>query len=268
MTKNFIKIIILLCVYSFSFLAYSSHKSTDSLSKKNRVLLTVTVEEIGYYPYHYDDNGERKGFSIDILDYIEANSKYDFEFIILPWPRALHLVSEGKVDIILTLFKNPEREKTYNYIEPSYGNEANQLFTLVDKNIDYNGRLQHLAPYTIGTKREYSYGETFDQANYLTKLPALTEKVLLKLLLGGRIDVAIANPFIFNKIMLQNKVRAKVKAIEPYVEITPVFMGLTKNRKDSEEIKVTIGQLIRKLKSTEYYQSLLDKYQLDFNKLK
>ncbi|MGB1197418.1 MAG: substrate-binding periplasmic protein [Thalassotalea sp.] len=264
--NNFTKIIysLLLYVISLTTLAYTDLSSGDYPLPKKKIVLTAAIEEIGYFPYYYEENGKIKGFTVDLLDYFEANSKYDFEFIILPWARGLHLVEQGNVDLILTFFKNAEREKIYNYIEPFYGYEVNQLFTLVDNNVEFNGQLQQLSSYSIGTKRSYSYGETFDQASYLTKLPALTEEVLLKLLLNKRVDMVISNPFILKKIAYELKVSDKIKAITPYVEITPVYIGLTKARKDSQEIKLKLEQLTQQLKASPYYQKLLEKYQLNF----
>ena len=260
----FIKIILLLYLLPCLVLAQTSLKSDDYFPVEGKTVLTVAIEEIGYFPFNYEENGETKGFSIDVLEYFEENSKYDFEFIVLPWPRAIYLVAEGKVDLILTLFKNSKREQIYDFIEPSYGDEVNQLFTLTDNKFEFNGQLEQLKPYSIGTTREYSYGEAFDQAGYLNKLPALTEAVLLKLLLSGRIDMAISNPLIFNRLMAKAQASAKVKIVEPYVSLTPVYMALTKARNDSREIKLTLGQLTQQLKSSPYYQELLDKYQLNF----
>jgi len=264
MNNLIINILFLLSVFSMAVLAEPNVATDENLSKNEKIILTVAIEEIGYYPFNYTENAVVKGFSVDFLEYIEANSQYDFEFIILPWPRALFLVSQGQVDLILTLFKTPKREQTYHFIEPSYGNEVNQLFTLADKNVEYNGQLKNLIPYSIGTVRDYSYGQLFDQASYLNKLPALTEEVLLKLLLGKRTDIVISNPLIFKRLMSESGVSDKVKAIEPYVEITPVHMALTRNREDAREIKQTIGKLTKQLKESPYYQELLDKYQLNF----
>jgi polar amino acid transport system substrate-binding protein len=258
------KIIILLYLFSFSIFANTGLKVDGIDSKQERIILTVAIEEIGYFPYNYEENGEIKGFTIDVLDYIKAHSKYDFEFIIMPWPRALYLLAEGEVDLILTLFKNKKREQIYHFIEPSYGYEVNQLFTLKDTKFEFTGELEQLTSYSIGTKREFSYGKVFDRANYLTKLPALTEEVLLKLLLSKRIDMAIANPYIFNQLISKNNATSKVRTIEPYVAKTPVYLGLTKRRENSKKIKETFGKIIEQLKSSSYYQELLNKYQLNF----
>ena len=259
-----IKLVFLLFTLSLSTLANTNVKSDDSSSDIEKIILKVAVEEVDYFPFNYNDNGEMKGFSVDVLKYIEANSKYDFDFVELPWPRALHLVAQGEVDLILTLFRTSKREPKYHYIEPSYANEVNQLFTLIDNKFKFYGQLQELTPYSIGTKREYSYGESFDGANYLKKLPVLTEEILLNMLLGGRIDMIIGNPFAFNEIISKKNVNAKVRAITPYVAITPVYMALTRQREDSQEVKKKFDQLTAKLKASPYYTELLNKYKLNF----
>lgn len=258
------KTLFLSCILSMSAATYANIIANDKSIDKEKIILTVAVEEIGYFPFNYTENGKVKGFSVDFLEYIEANSKYDFEFIILPWSRSLHLVTQGEVDVILALFKTPEREKVFHFIEPSYGNEANQLFSLIDNNIEFTGQLQQLKPFSIGMVRDYSYGKTFDQADYLKKLPALSEAVLLKLLLGKRTDLVISNPLIFKQLMQEQGVSSKIKAIKPYVDISPIYMAITRNRKDAVEIKRAIGKLTQQFKKSASYQTLLEKYQLNY----
>lgn len=57
---------------------------------------------------------------------------------------------------MLTLFKTPQREKVYHFIEPAYGVEVSQLFALSEFELNYNDNLKQLTPYSIGTLREYS----------------------------------------------------------------------------------------------------------------
>jgi polar amino acid transport system substrate-binding protein len=254
----------LLYVIAFSAFALSNEESNDAPLTKNKVTLSVSVEREGYFPFNYEDDGKRKGFAIDILDYINANSKYNFKFVEQPWARALSHLSEGKIDLLITLFKSSEREKIYHILEPSYGFEVNQLFTLKNNNIAFDGQLQQLIPYSIGVKNAYSYGVYFDQASYLNKYPVLTESILIKMLVGDRVDAILGNPFMLNRIAKQENVSDKIKAITPYVSLTPVHLALTKKRKDSIEVKQTFEKLIKQLKSSNYYQELLDKYQLKF----
>ncbi|WP_158970586.1 ABC transporter substrate-binding protein [Paraglaciecola sp. L3A3] len=261
-----IKIIFLFLIYPLSVIAHTSAtpKILMPASTANKITLTVATTEHGSSPYNFEENGSRKGLSIDILNYIEKNSKYDFEFIILPWSRAMHFVAEGKIDLMLTLFKSAKREQAYHFIEPSYANEAIQLFTLTDNKFEFNGHLADLTPYIIGVKSGFSYGESFEQANYLTKFSTFTEEVLLKLLLGKRIDFVISNPLHFNKLISNQSIRSKVKGMTPYIAMTPLYIALTKKRKNSLEIKENLEQLTKQLITTPYYQELLNKYQLNF----
>lgn len=258
-----IKVALFHCVLLFSLFAYAGEKPDDSALLKKKVKLTVASAQINYVPYNYRENGEVKGFSIDILDYFSSHSKYDFEFVILPWSRVLRLVDIGEVDLIITLFKTPERAQRYHFIEPAYGHEFNKLFTLSSKNFSFDGQLSQLTPYSIGTIREYSYGEAFDQADYLKKLPAQSENVLVKLLLNGGVDMIIGNPFLFNKVIEQEQLTNQIRAIEPWTAKTPVHFALTKNRADALEIKQTLDKLTLQFKASAYYQQLLNKYQFN-----
>ncbi|WP_206484048.1 transporter substrate-binding domain-containing protein [Thalassotalea sp. G2M2-11] len=256
--------LLLLFVVSCPINANANITSNDSSTNQAKTILTVAISEDGYYPFYTKESNIISGFSIDVIRYMEAHSKYDFEFVFLPWPRALKFVEQGKVDIILTLFKTDIREGIYHFIEPAYANEINQLFTLTDNKINFSGQLTQLAPYTIGMLREYSYGKTFDQAQYLNKLPVLTEGILLKLLLGKRIDMLIGNPFLFNRILEERKIKDRVIGIKPYVATTPVYMAITRNRADSNELKQTLSQLIQRLKQSDDYHKLLSQYKLNF----
>ncbi len=251
-------------ILSFSVFADEEIKLNDHLAVQKRVTLKVAIEDAGYFPFNYQEDGKTKGFSIDVLSYFEENSNYDFEFVIRPWPRSLYLVAQGKIDLILTLFKNPEREQTYHFIEPSYAYEVSQLFTLANYKLNYDGQLNQLTPYSIGTTREYLYGKAFDQADYLTKLSVLNEEILLKLLLAKRVDMIIANPLVFNQIAIRKNVSNEIKPIKPYIALTPVYMALTKGREDNQEIKTTLERLTQQFIKSHYYQELLDKYQLNW----
>ena len=105
-----IKLILILSALPMSIFAQPNLSNNDATSEE-RVTLTVAIEEVGYFPFNYRENDELKGLSIDVLRYFEANSNYNFEFKIVPWPRALQLTSVGKLDLILTLFQTPERKK-------------------------------------------------------------------------------------------------------------------------------------------------------------
>lgn len=264
---NFKSIIFVLSLFPLIAMAHTGDLFNKQLPSEEKITLTVAIEEVGYFPFNYTENGILKGFTVDVLKYIEANSKYKFSYIKMPWPRALHLVSQGKVDLIPTLFKNKKRIHEYLFVEPSYAYEVNQLFALENKNIEFNGLLSQLNDYKIGTVREYSYGEKFDAASQIKKFTSLNEEVLVSALINKRVDAIVGNPFILNRVMEQQNVSSKIEAIKPYLAHTPVYLALTKKRKNAAKIKLALEEQIRVLKLSPYYIELLNKYQLNFKHL-
>ena len=236
--------------------------SGESFPEEKRVTLKVAIGSKGYLPFMQVDYV--KGITFDILDYISAHSKYNFEYTQVPWPRALVLVANGQLDLLPIFFKTPDREQDYLFIDPPYAKEVNQLFALNKSNIKFDGDFQKLTKYSIGMRREFSYGEAFDHATYLQKKSAVNEEVMLKLLLNELVDIVISNPFELNQLITKYSVGNKVKPLEPYVSVTPVFLALTKERNDAQEVQHTIGKILKQLLTTPYYQTLLKKYQLNY----
>ena len=259
MARFHFPVVLLLLLTSFSFIAQADEVANSPVDKK---ILKVGFGIIDYPPYNYVINDEYQGIVIDIFHYIEDNSDYTFEFIKLPWPRVLQSVETGRLDIVATLFKVKMREERFYFVEPAYGTEINQLFTLTDTDVEFDGDLTQLKALSIGTIRDYSYGDVFDQATFLNKRPVIDEHTLIRLLKGGRFEMAIGNPTAFYKVASELNLKKHIKAISPIVSKTPVHLAITKQRKDAAQINNTLNELIVKLKASAHYQQLLDKYDL------
>lgn len=51
------------------------------------------------------------------------------------------------------------------------------------------------------------------------------------MLLAGRVDSIIGNSLILKSIIAENKVESKVRAVKPYIALTPVYIALAKDIK-------------------------------------
>ena len=138
----------------------------------------------------------------------------------------------------------------------------NQFVSLKSNAFQYNGNLHSLSDVTIGTVREYSYGKSFDQADYLNKKAVIDEGTLVKVLLGGRVDLIIGNPMTFFHILRKEFKSEAVQMITPIIERTPVYFALTKKRNNYQSIQQQLGQIVSQFKMTAGYQKLFDKYNL------
>ena len=72
-------------------------------------------------------------------------------------------------------------------------NDERRVFNRRVNNIKYTGSLDEFKNLRIGFIMGFSYGDRFDNADYLIKDPALNPKILIKKLLAGRNDVAAEN---------------------------------------------------------------------------
>ena len=68
MNNLIINILFLLSIFSVAVLAEPNVAAHENLSKNEKTILTVAIEEIGYYPFNYIENAVVKGFSVDFLE--------------------------------------------------------------------------------------------------------------------------------------------------------------------------------------------------------
>lgn len=70
--------------------------------------------------YYKNSNGEWEGIQVDIFKALMKEAQIDFDFIDLPWARALKSIKDGKIDLMSVLTKTPERQKYIDFIGVSY----------------------------------------------------------------------------------------------------------------------------------------------------
>ncbi len=114
-------------------------------------------------PYNYEEKGEIVGIASDIIRESFKRAGYGVIFKQFPWARALAMAQGGSVDGIFCLYKTSEREKAFVFSR-RFASDTQSFFVLSEAKITFNGHLQGMGAYTIGTVRGYSYGERFDRA--------------------------------------------------------------------------------------------------------
>ncbi len=111
---------------------------------------TLSVVTLHYPPYAYDENGEVKGFSVDLLKEVFHRMDIPMQIKVLPWKRALKMVKNGRADAVLLAFKTEEREKYADYPDEIFITEPTSFFVMKDSGITWNGELSPLTKYKFG----------------------------------------------------------------------------------------------------------------------
>ncbi|RDH43652.1 substrate-binding periplasmic protein [Zooshikella ganghwensis] len=133
------------------------------------------------------DSKYLKGYSWEIVRQSYHKMGYTIELNILPWPRALEFVKEGKVNLLFPAGKNSARQKIFHYSK-EYVNEAKFLiYTLKNKSINWKG-VKSLKGMNIAVKKDYNYGELFNDADYFNKISVNNISQGFKMLFANRVD--------------------------------------------------------------------------------
>ncbi len=148
---------------------------------------TIRVHnELTWSPFNFNENGEPKGLSIDFMNLIAKKVGLKIEYISGPsWSEFLTMMKDNRLDVMLNIVKNEEREKFLNFTKPYQfvphcivvRNDSNKKIEkfedLLDKNIaledgfyNHNYFTKHhpntkltLRKDTLGVLQAVSYGE-------------------------------------------------------------------------------------------------------------
>lgn len=196
-----------------------------------RPLLIVRSE--GFFPPHEMlVDGKLKGTHVDLIEAAAARLPVQVVIQTYPWLRAIAMLQRGDADAITYMGKTPEREQ-FGYFE-----EGNRLsvvqngFFVLKANaakVAYTGDMNQLRPYSIGQIRGRRSFQAFDQATFLNKDEnAGTEEALLKMLVGGRFDIATA-PIARTKYIAKTMgLEGNLVALKPYGPVVDTYLVFSK----------------------------------------
>lgn len=132
------------------------------------------------------------GINAEVLQQIFHGMNLQLKIRECPWQRCLSELREGKIDVILGLFKTPERESLYYFCDPPYKDRSNKAFYL------RKGEGHRVQSYedlyslnAIGVTRGYKNFRRFDHDQKLKKEFVTNHLQNIKKLIGKRLDAFI-----------------------------------------------------------------------------
>jgi ABC-type amino acid transport substrate-binding protein len=89
-------------------------KEEQAYLKKHPVIKVQCISDSA--PYNFVENGKPQGFSIDHIQLLASKINLKVEIVTgYTWNQYLELLKEKKIDVMLNIVKNKEREKFYIY---------------------------------------------------------------------------------------------------------------------------------------------------------
>ncbi len=134
------------------------------------------------------------GVDVDLARDLLAYMGYEAQFMPCPWARCLKMLEFGHADMMLGLFRSPEREAFVKYVEPPYYMDPPKAFYTLAQTPLVIRSLDNLRSLTVGVIGGTLYFPDFDEADYLNKYEVTDNRVLINMLLRKRIDTFISTP--------------------------------------------------------------------------
>lgn len=223
---------------------------------------TITAVYADWYPYTFEENGEVKGFEIEILCTLMGEMHISVDFQNRPWIRCLKMMQEGKADAVVSLLKTPERETFVYFPQESISTSKSCLFTkAADTSVDFNGSLESLKPYTIGVIAGFSFGSEFDHAHYLQKDEFRNAEMLIKKVLCGRNVLGAENKAVVIAVARRLSVLNQIRFLDPPIHAQRLYVGFAKTGRVAE-LADRFSSSLRSFKKTETYKRILETYAL------
>ena len=226
----------------------------------SRVLQLVTLE---YPPYEYQEGQQVKGIAVDIIREAFRRLSQPIEIKILPWPRAISYIENGKADAIFTAFKNPHRETFADYSKEVLFPQTISLFVRANSSIVYDGQLSSLQPYSVSVTNQVSYGQRFDTAvkeGVLTKIKINNSgKQSAKMLLARRVDIWISNKYGALHIANQLNQLEKIRVLEPDIQSVPSYIAFSKKR-NLTHVRDKLDVVLKAMKEDGSYERIINSY--------
>ncbi len=229
------------------------------------VVLAESVKKISavyttWVPYNFEtEDGKAMGFENEIFSAVMATMKIEVDFIRRPWKRCLHMLQYGEVDALVSLLIVDERKKFTIYTGENISISRTLLFTHVNSRIQFDGSIEKLKPYTIGTTRGFSYGSSFDNATYLHKEEVNKQVAIVEKVVRKRNDFGIGNQLVIIALAEKLKKRDSIRFLEPPVHMQKLYVGFSK-AKGLEKLAKAFTKTLIQFKKSDNYQKILRKY--------
>jgi His/Glu/Gln/Arg/opine family amino acid ABC transporter permease subunit len=99
-------------------LALTATPTTSAAADETRPVLRVGTEGT-YPPFTFKDDGELKGYDIDVMKAVADKAGFDLEFVEAPFDALFPALDSGRIDVVANQVTiNPEREAKYLFTRP------------------------------------------------------------------------------------------------------------------------------------------------------
>ncbi|MEK9844003.1 transporter substrate-binding domain-containing protein [Thalassospira sp.] len=165
--------------------------ASDNRLRKSCHQLIVSGH-IDYPPFNYTEHETFRGASIDLIRLIARKIGVRVEIRnVGPWIRAVKNLTDGDIDLLVAIYKTPEREARYLYTLP-YAEDPIVMFTMADAAFDFRDWYDLVGKVGVTTRGD-SWGADFDQfiEQHLTMMRVNTTDQMIDMIASKRANYGV-----------------------------------------------------------------------------
>ena len=212
------------------------------------------------WPPYIIDQGAEKGAATALVSEILKRAGYQTEVSIETWPRTLEGTSAGIYDVIISAWYTKERETHFQFTEPYFVNTI-QFVKRKDAQIDFKD-YQDLKGLVIGVVNGYAYGEEFDNAKGILKLPSNHLIQNLLKLQQGRIDLTLGDKWVVRHELTEYFPTAikDFAFLGKPVATRTLHAAVSRAHPQHDKIVKDFNKALKSMKADGSYEKILDTY--------
>ncbi|NOH79475.1 transporter substrate-binding domain-containing protein [Vibrio sp. RE86] len=196
--------------------------------------VTLQVAQTHWPPYIMSSkfgNGIAHDMVVDAL----TKAGYAITFNQKPWARILKETLKGKNDVIVSIWKTPEREEFYLFSKPYM---LNRMAVISRKDLEFEfNDITSLKGKRVALINGYEYGSRLLEYQEMIKVDSIDLPNSLRLLLSKRADVLITDEAVGQWTMQElNLSLDRLNVSAKYFDQTPLYAAVRRDHPHAEEI--------------------------------
>lgn len=240
----------------------SSDAKAHIIEKENEIVRLVSSQ---YPPYVFQEDGEIKGLSVDLVREIARRSNVAIEIEVMPWARSLNAVKYGLAHGIFALFKTSQRQDFLEFMDEGLIKQDIALFIRNEGAVRQISDLVQKSHWQVGARRAVNYGPWFSQAllekTWKDVSYANSDESLLHKLHSARIDILPMNRHVAYYHMEKLGYLGHLREIRPMIARLDSFIAFS-TILNAPWINARFCQSLRQMKQDGTYDKIIH-YWLD-----
>lgn len=216
-------------------------------------------------PFQFQEKGQIKGFSIDLINALLAKTSQDATFNISPWARAFYIAQTTENTLLLTVTRTKFREKQFKWIG-SIAQSTSYLWALKSNKQASKLMIRHPIKDRVAVQRDSHFHEHLVDSGFDKKFitfSVTTKKQAIRMLYQGRAEYIMGSEH-----MLHARIKAlgldptRIQPIAP-IKTAGADLSIALSKQTSDDIVQAMIEAFKELKRDGSYQALLKKWRLD-----